>query len=490
MIELQIASPLIIISFFAVLILLFEVYSGKEKKTVYITALIGLILTALSALYTLLLPHSIFAKFDPAHSISKGMLIFGAYTAYFDIIFCLAGILTLLASLQYLKKERFFHNEYFTLIIYSVAGMMFISHAGNLLMLFIGIEVMSISFYILAGFFRTRITSIEAALKYFLLGAFASGFLLYGMAMIYGSTGSLEFSVITEKIISGKAIPIYLAIGFGLMIIGLSFKVAAFPFHLWAPDVYEGSPTVITGFMSTAGKAAALVAFIVVVKAVLPHSGIANLNAFDSHSAIVIIAFISAATMLIGNITALVQKNVKRMLAYSSIAHAGYLLMGIVANNNRGWSGIAFYSAAYLFMQVGAFLVVSAVENEAGEGLELSDYSGLSKTNPVLAALMALFMLSLAGIPPMAGFFGKYYLFVSAIESGFTWLTIVAVIASIISVYFYIGLIVQMYFKEPLDKMSDYKASTSKFALAISAAGLLLFGIFPNLLINIADKLF
>ncbi|MCX6147566.1 MAG: NADH-quinone oxidoreductase subunit N, partial [Candidatus Kapabacteria bacterium] len=319
--------------------------------------------------------------------------------------------------------------------------------------------------------------------------SFATGFLLYGMAMIYGATGSMDLTIISAKIVNGNInSQNYLTLGFAMILIGLSFKAAAFPFHQWAPDVYSGSPTVVTAFMSTAGKAAAMIAFIIVARSLMPYGIHDAQTLLMTQKAQLVIAIISALTMLIGNITALVQKNIKRMLAYSSVAHAGYLLMGIVANNSNGWKGIVFYSSAYMLMQIGAFVVLSVLEKDTDKNLELSDYAGLSKKHPALAAMMTIFMLSLAGIPPMAGFFGKYMIFASAIQAGFVWLVIVAVISSIISVYFYIGLIVYMYFKEPVVELEG-EAGSANIALYLATFGILFLGILPFLLDDLLTKI-
>ncbi|MDQ1265602.1 MAG: NADH-quinone oxidoreductase subunit, partial [Bacteroidota bacterium] len=415
--EIILSLPIYLIGMVSVAALLFDAFSPKSSRPSLYFAIIGLSLTCAAAIYSLTIPNSVIDALNPQNTIAKGMIEYGGYSAFFDIIFCIGAIMTLLSSRRYNTREYGDYKEYYSLILFSVCGMMLISHSNNLLMLFIGVELMSIPFYILAGFFRTKISSVEAALKYFLLGAFATGFLLYGMAMLYGAAGSLNITVIAAKIKMELVTPIYLIIGFGLIIIGLAFKVAAFPFHQWAPDVYHGSPTVVSGFMSAAGKAAALAAFIIITRAIMPFDIKDPVILSNSNTARLIIALIAASTMLIGNITALVQKNVKRMLAYSSVAHAGYLLMGIVAANNRGWSGIIFYASAYTLMQIGAFVVISLFERNDGENLEIKDYAGLSKRHPMIAASMAIFMLSLAGIPPMAGFFGKYYLFAAAVEA-------------------------------------------------------------------------
>ncbi len=495
--ELIYALPLTLIFILSIAVIMVDAFTGKNKTVAYYFSIAGLLGVIIAAIYTMTLPSADLAKMAYEGTISKGMLTYGGYAAFFDILFAVAGILTIVAAKPYLTREYGEYKEFYSLIIFAISGMMTIAHASNMVTIFIGIEIMSITFYVLAGFIRTRITSVEAALKYFLLGSFASGFLLYGMAMVYGATGTLQLQEISAKIATGEIVNIYLQIGLALLIIGLSFKVAAFPFHQWAPDVYTGSPTVVTGFMSTAGKAAALVAFIVIAKSLLPTNFGATLindklivvKEF-TENATMIIALISAATMLIGNITAIAQKNVKRMLAYSSVAHAGYLMMGIVANNENGFAGIVFYSTAYMLMQIGAFVVVGVLERDDTKFQQISDYSGLRKSHPYLAAVMALFMFSLAGIPPMAGFPGKYLLFTATIQSGYTWLTIVAVVSSIISMWFYIGLVLNMYFKEKEGDALVADVKSSHFTIAVSVIGVIILGILPSFLIDLAKNFF
>ncbi len=493
--ELQLSLPLILILILSVKIIIIDAKFGNNKTIGYITSLAGLTIILASAAYTLTISPDAIAGLNAADLYSKGTITYGGYAAYFDMLFCVAAILTIIAARPYFRKENSEHNAFYSMIVFAVAGMMLIAHSANLLSLFIGIEIMSISFYVLAGYFRTKEKSVEAALKYFLLGAFATGFLLYGIAMIYGATGSLSLQAIQLKIAALDFNNLYLTLGIGLILVGLCFKVAAFPFHQWAPDVYTGSPTVVTAFMSTAGKAAALVAFIIIARALFifginfDMNQVVEIPDFQTN-AIMIIAIISAATMLIGNITAVVQKNIKRMLAYSSVAHAGYLLMGIVANSPKGWDGIMFYVTAYLFMQIGAFIVVSVLERKTDKNLDLNDYSGLSKSHPALAAVMAIFMFSLAGIPPFAGFFGKFLLFTAAIDAGYTWLTIIAVLSSMISVYFYIGLVVYMYFRKSNTYPLEAEMGGAKITLIISTACVVIFGIFPSLIMNMINNLF
>ena len=489
--ELFLSLPLIIMSAMSVILVFIDAITGKNKTINYVLSVLTLLATGVSAGLTLMSsPHLSADQMMGAYTFSKNAITFGGYAALFDIIFCVGGLLTLLVAKNYITDQYKESKAFYSLILLSITGMMYIAHANHLLMLFIGVELMSILFYALAGYFKNRISSVEAALKYFLLGAFASGFLLYGIAMVYGATGSLYLNEMSSLIMNGHFNPVYYTIGMGLLFIGLAFKIAAFPFHQWAPDVYQGSPTVISGFMSTSGKAAAIIGFIVIAKSLMPAT-VSLLGINPSVQLLqTILAFIAAGTMLIGNITALVQKNVKRMLAYSSVAHAGYLLMGVVANNPDGWSGAMFYVTAYTFMQIGAFAIVAMIEGKDETRLELGDYAGLSKTQPVLAATMAMFMFSLAGIPPFAGFFGKYYLFMATVSAGYTWLTIVAVISSIISVYFYLGLIVQMYFKESEGTVFTPLAGLARVSLFLAAAGTVFFGLFPSILIEIGNILF
>jgi len=399
--DLLFTAPFTFLSVMAIIAMVLDALIVNSSRITFIFSAITLLISGILGISTFGL-----------HGIGfNGMVTGGGFAAYFDILFSVGGLLTILASRQYLQRENIEHDEFYSLILFAVAGMMLIAHSNHLLMLFIGIEVMSVSFYILSGYMRNNAKSVESSLKYFLLGAFATGFLVYGIALIYGSTGSMDYNQIALNIHNNALnFPALLPVGVALIVIGLSFKAAAFPFHQWAPDVYQGAPTIVTAFMSTAGKAAAFAAFIPVVTVLMP-SAPAKLQ--------MIFAVMSAATMLIGNISALAQTNIKRMLAFSSVAHAGYIMMGLVSGSQYGYSGIVFYLTAYMLMQIGSFVIVAILERNGEKYLELSDYAGLSKRHPVLAAFMAIFMLSLAGIPPFAGFFGKYYLFTAAIMQGF-----------------------------------------------------------------------
>ncbi|MBC8145796.1 MAG: NADH-quinone oxidoreductase subunit N, partial [bacterium] len=310
-------------------------------------------------------------------------------------------------------------------------------------------------------------------------GAFASGFLLYGIALVYGALGSTGYDVIPLNMVRTQ-FPGLLWAGVALLIAGLAFKVAAFPFHQWAPDVYTGAPTVVTGFMSTAGKAGAFAGFVGFMVPIM------SSGANGIEKARIILALLAAGSMLMGNLSAIAQTNVKRMLAYSSVAHAGYLLIGLAAGNETGSTGILYYLGAYLFMQLGAFAIVGILEREHGAKLDIEDYRGLGRKRPALALIMALFMFSLVGLPPFAGFFGKYYLFMAAIRADMVWLAIVGVISSVISAWFYLGLIVNMYFREPGDDptVSPAVGGPSRMALGLTVAGTLIIGFIPELILR------
>jgi NADH-quinone oxidoreductase subunit N len=415
----------------------------------------------------------------------NGMITTGMVPSFFDMLFAMSGILVMLAARPYLQRMNWEFDEFYLLILFAVSGMMLMAHANHLLIVFIGIEVMSISFYVLSAYLRNQILSVESGLKYFLLGAFSTGFLLYGMALIYGATGgNMEYSAIRAAVGYGSNMPLLLLVGTGFIIIGLSFKVAAFPFHFWAPDVYQGAPTVVTAFMSTAGKAAAFSAFIQLGAALIPNGGP------DGAKITSLLAVISAASMLFGNIVACSQRNVKRMLAYSSVAQAGYMLMGIISGSQRGTSGLMFYLAAYTFTQIGAFIVVSVLENEYGKQLEFSDYAGLAKRHPLLAGIMSLFMFSLVGLPPFGIFFGKYYMFMAAIEAGYTWLAIVGAVASVISAYFYLGLIVAMYFRNHENAPPvPAQIGMAGVTMTVAALGVILLGLLPTLVLRITGMM-
>lgn len=463
------ALPIEIVSVFALFVMLADALVVRSTRICSALSIVGLIAGIVAAVWTMGETVSGFG----------GMIHAGGMSSIFDIIFCGAGIMTVLLARDYLTRVGGMFDEFYTLMMMSIVGMMLMAHASDFMVLFVGLEIMSICFYVMSGLTRGELPSNEASLKYFLLGAFASGFLLYGIALLYGSLGTTDYAAIPTNIVRSQ-FPQLLWAGVALLIVGLAFKVAAFPFHQWAPDVYTGAPTVVTSFMSTAGKAGAFAGF---AGFMFPIISSGASGAVEARTAL---ALIAAGSMFVGNLSAIAQTNVKRMLAYSSIAHAGYLMMGLAAGNHTGATGMVYYLGAYLFMQLGAFAIVGVLEREHGANLSIDDYRGLGRRHPGLAIIMALFMFSLVGLPPFAGFFGKYYLFLAAIETDMVWLAILAVISSVISAWFYLGLIVNMYFREPEADQAAMPAvgGLSRMALALTIAGTLIVGFIPELIIR------
>lgn len=407
-----------------------------------------------------------------------GMFIADGYSMFFKLIFLLNLILTVLISMKYLGIERVNFGEYYSLVLFATLGMMIMASAGDLIILYLGLELMALCTYVLAGFIRHDVKSNEAAIKYFLLGAFASAFLLYGTALIYGLTGTTDLRAIGAFIAQGDiaANPV-LIMALILFAVAFSFKIAAVPFHMWAPDAYEGAPTSVTAFMSVGPKAAG---FAVLGRVFLVAFG----QVYVEWSSILIP--VAILTMAIGNILALVQTNIKRMLAYSSIAHAGYILIGVIAGTGDGLASVLSYLLIYAFMNMGAFAVVIMLRSEGFRGDSISDFEGLAKTHPLASALMLVFMFSLTGIPPTAGFMGKFYLFMAAVDAGYTWLVITAVLFSGISAYFYLRIVMLMYMKEPREKVKLSTSPAMGLALAVTVAAVLIIGVMPSAVVNLA----
>jgi len=404
------------------------------------------------------------------------MLQVGGNINIFIFIFNFSAALVVLMSMDYAEKYGNNIGEFYIILQSSVLGMMFMAGAKDLFVIFLGLEIMSVSFYALAGLNRARLKANEAALKYFLLGAFSTGFIVYGIALIFGSTNTTSIPLIVSKF-SELTHNFLFITGILLFLIGFSFKMAAFPFHMWVPDVYEGSSTTVASFFSTAGKTAAFSAVIITLGAVFMYG---NVNVFEPY-----LSILAVASMLYGSIVAIAQNNIKRMLAYSSIAHAGYLLIGLSSGNFEGIAGIIFYLSAYTFMNLGAFGVVALIEGKDETNLTFDSYTGLAKRQPLLAAMLAICMFSLAGIPPFAGFFGKYYIFIAAIKADLTWLAIIGVLSSVISVYFYLRVIVLMYFKESETELIIEKGNYGLLSVVISVLLVILVGIMPGSLIDV-----
>ncbi|RJQ52935.1 MAG: NADH-quinone oxidoreductase subunit N [Nitrospiraceae bacterium] len=405
------------------------------------------------------------------------MFVLDGYANFFKLIFYLNIILTVCISLKYMAIEKASFGEYYALLFFSTAGMMIMASAADLIILYLGLELMALSTYILAGLMRKQPRSNEAALKYFFLGAFSSAFLLYGISLTYGLTGTTNLKEIASALqalnISGSPT---VFIGLIFLIVAFGFKIALVPFHMWAPDVYEGAPTSITAFMSVGPKAAGF--------AVL---GRVLFDAFGSmqvqwNSILVPLAVI---TMAAGSILALAQSNIKRMLAYSSIAHAGYMLLGVIAGTPGGLTSTVNYLMIYMLMNIGAFAVIIMLRREGFQGENLEDYMGLAKGHPLASALMLIFMFSLTGIPPTAGFIGKFYVFMEAINSGYTHLAIIAVLFSVVSAFFYLRVVMYMYMKDPKEDVVLTTSCSMNLALAFTAVMVLVIGIFPSLLLDI-----
>ena len=453
--------PLIIISAGIVISLLIEMYSKKSESFLPWFSVLLFLSAGL---------HSIWYAKDIS-VILQGMIATGGNVNIFYSIFCFGAAIVTLLSIDYIKKYGTYFGEYYIIIQISVLGMMLMASAKDLLVIFLGLELMSIPFYILAGMNRKKSNANEASLKYFLLGAFATGFIVYGIALIYGSatTTSLDFITVNFSSLINNALFI---VGILLFLIGFSFKIAAFPFHMWVPDVYEGSPTTVAALFSTAGKTAAFSAIISALFALF--NGVEG-NLFTPY-----LAIISLLSMFYGSIVAIAQDNIKRMLAYSSISHAGYLAIGLAAGNHDAVAGIIFYLTAYTFMNLGVFGIISVIEGEGEVNLNIHSYSGLGNRKPLLAASLALLMFALAGLPPFAGFFGKYYIFIAAIKAKLTWLAILGVISSAISVYFYLRIIVLMYFKNSEEEFQITDSRNANIAILLSVALVILLGIFPG----------
>src|SRR5215475_5362633 len=452
--------PELVLSAFGIISMLLDAVVDEEKNQKTLGGIaFGGTLVALAATWYM-------AQF-PGLAFSNTIKI-DSFSVFFDSLVIVIAAVVILSSFEYLAVQRIRASEYFALILFGVVGMTIMSSAVELVLIFIGLEMSSISTYVLAGFRRNDASSGESSLKYFLLGSFATAFFLYGVALMFGATGSTNIDIIGQKLQSAPA-DVLVFVSMALMFVGLGFKVAAAPFHIWTPDVYEGAPAPVVGFMSTAPKAAA---FAVLLRVLF------ETNAPGRFWLI----WISAAlSMTLGNIAALVQDNVKRLLAYSSIAHAGYVLVAFAARPDLGAPAVMFYTASYAAMNVGAFAVVSHFANAGERYVTLSDYAGLGRKSPILAGALGVFLISLIGIPITGGFFAKFYVFSAALQSGLVWLTIVAVINSAIGAYYYLRLIVVMYMREPHEEVPLLPVSYPLgIAIGLALAATLYLGVLPN----------
>jgi NADH-quinone oxidoreductase subunit N len=468
----NVVGPELILSLTALLLLLLNVLAKKGAKGAIPYLSLAAVILALLLCFDL---------WGHSHYAFNRMVVLDNYSLFFKVIFLITAGLTILMSIRFLKAEGFEHGEYYVLLLFATVGMMLMASAADLIIIFLGLETFSLAVYVLVGFFRTQPKSNESSLKYFLLGAFSTGFLLYGIALIYGATGTTNLKGIYEFVrrVNLLADPLLL-IGMSLLLVGFGFKVASVPFHMWTPDVYEGAPTSVTAFMSVGPKAAGFAAFLRVF--------LYSLSSLQTDY-VWILWVLAVLTMTLGNLVAIAQKNIKRMLAYSSIAHAGYILVAMVAGSELSTASILYYLLAYAFMNLGAFGVVILYGRKGEENILIDDYSGMASKYPLLAAAMAIFMFSLAGIPPTAGFVGKFYIFSAAVKAGYIGLAIIGVLNSALSVYYYLRVTVMMYMRGPEKEQAGLDLSPAMVvALVIAVVGTLQMGITPSQYLNLARQ--
>ena len=465
-INIQSILPELMVVITALVVLLVDLVLDKDRKTPL--AFLGLVGLATAFMASVFMWRSGVSEYA-----FNMMIVVDRFTLFFNLLFLAAAFITLLISINYIRDEGINYGEYYVLVLFATVGMMLMAKANDLLILFLGLETLSISIYVLVGFLRSNLKSNESSVKYFLLGAFASCFLLYGIAFVYGATGTTKLPEIAQLLESAPHLlfnPLLLA-AVALILVGLGFKVALVPFHMWTPDVYEGAPTSVTAFMSVGVKAAAFAAFIRVF-----------LSAFDPLRAdwTMILWILAALTMTLGNVVAISQDNIKRMLAYSSISHAGYILVAITVGGDMATMASIFYLMAYTLMNLGAFAIVILYGKKGEENILISDYAGAGFKYPFLAVVMTIFMFSLAGFPPLAGFIGKFYIFSAAVKQGFIWLAIIGVINSVIGTYYYLRVTVIMYMKEPSKEIGKLSFSLPMIvALLITTFFTLHMGILP-----------
>jgi NADH-quinone oxidoreductase subunit N len=431
--DFEVLLPLTTLTVWACALLLVDLFIPKDKK--WITAL----LSAGGLAITLGLTIAQIGK--PVATGFSGMVALDGFSTFLNALQLISGLLGVALAFGYVKRMGIERGEYYTLLLFSVVGMMLMAQAADLIIVFLALELLSIPLYVLAAFNRKMVTSEEAGIKYFLLGAFSTGFVVYGIALVFGATGTTS---LTGILASTPTSILLLTIGAALILVGFGFKVAAVPFHMWTPDVYQGAPTAVTAFMAAGAKIAGFAALLRVFS-----------TAFSSLAVDLtpVLWGLAAVTMIVGNLLAISQTDIKRMLAYSSIAHAGYILMAFVPYGKPEVASVSisaglFYLVAYAVSNFGTWAVVIALEKREGKGLEISDYAGVGRKYPALAAAMTIFMLSLIGFPPTLGMVGKFYLFRAVLDGGFVWLAIIGVVTSLISAYYYLRVVVNMYMRD------------------------------------------
>jgi len=479
--------PEIFLFCWSILVLLVDVFSKRRTAVVpgYLS-LAGLVITGF-----LLIRFQL--NFIPEGGPPTGQYLYiyqmfgaDAFAVFFKMIFLGAAFFAVGTSFGLTQRMTHHRGEYFSLLLMSTVGMMFLASARELIMLYIGLELATIPLFVLAAYSKTKKSSAEAGLKYMIIGAVSSAILLYGLSIIYGLTGTTYLAQVTMNLsiywISYGDLGPAFSIAMMMIIAGLVFKLAIVPFHMWAPDVYEGAPTPITAFLSVASKGAGLAAIVRIFDGMLVTFASDIMAPRDwGH----MIAVLAAITMIVGNIIAIRQTNIKRLLAYSSIAQAGYIMVGVVAVSALGVASVSFYMFAYLFANMGAFAVITVFANRTGSE-QIADYAGLSKSSPVLSAVFAMFLLSLAGIPPLAGFLAKYYIFAAAIQAGYTWLVMLALLTTVIALYYYANVIRLMYLVPATNPHRIIPSFPAGMVLTLTAVGVLLFGILPQSVLDMA----
>ena len=447
--------------------------NAQEVKTSRLVSRLGMVTLVLAMMLVAAVAGGTMITFS-------GMFVSDPFAVFFKVLILMASALTLVISQDYMEKQGIARFEYVILIIFATLGMMLMVSANNLLSLYLGLEMQSLSLYVIASFNRDDERSTEAGLKYFVLGAVASGMLLYGSSLIYGFAGTTDFKVLGALFADGQGphASIGVIVGIVFILAGLSFKVSAVPFHMWTPDVYEGAPTPVTAFFSVGPKIAAIALFSRVM--------VGPFGDLVQHWQQIII-LISVASMLLGAFAAISQTNIKRMMAYSSIGHVGYALIGLVVANEAGMRGIMIYMAIYLFMNIGAFACILTMRRGDRMVENISDLAGMSKTHPGVAAALAVFMFSMAGIPPLAGFFSKLYIFLAAIEAEFYGLAVIAVLSSVVGAFYYLRIIKVVYFDEPADPLDKPISQSLGFVIAGCALIIILFFAFPGVVVDSAS---
>ncbi len=473
LLNLDVILPLVVLIGWGCILLIADLFIPNDRKSwTALLAALGLIVSLALAVVRVGKPTTAF----------NGMIISDGFSSFLIILFLSSGLAGIVLAYDYLKRMEIERGEYYSLLLFSISGMVLMPMANDLIVVFLALELLSIPLYVLAGFARPQVESEEASLKYFLMGAFAGSFVVFGIALAFGATGTTNLTGIFASIEASTANIPLLVVGAALILVGFGFKIAAVPFHMWTPDVYHGAPTAVTAFMSVGAKAAGFAALLRVFISAFPQLS-ADLT--------MVLWTISALTMFLGNVVAIAQKNIKRMLAYSSIAHAGYILMALVPYGNSAVSSdtvsaALFYLVAYALTSFGSWAVVIALEKREGKGLELDDYAGLSRKYPLLAASMAIFMLSFTGVPPTLGFMGKFYLFRTVIEGGYLGLALIGVFTSLISAYYYLRVIVIMYMRE--GEPEARKEFWVQFTAAFTAVLVILLTLFAQPLLSLASQ--